>query len=108
MCCEGQACGIVDTYEGGPDTVWKVAEGFLEEERREGGEGSYLGRRNSMYKGPEAEDPPPPCVQGSENKCDGACKTGSCLHFLLNISPDTRHFSKSLSYPNDPFTVLRS
>ena len=35
-------------------------------------------------------------------------KQYNCNNFLFSVSPDTRHFSKSLSSPNDTFTVLRS
>lgn len=43
---------------------------FLTKAKKEGGEGSHFGRRNSMCKGPEAEETP--CVRGSERNWDGA------------------------------------
>lgn len=53
-CFEGKVLRIVNAYEGGSDLVWKGGEGFPEKGKKEGGEGSPLGRRNSLCKGPEA------------------------------------------------------
>lgn len=96
----------MNACEGGLDLVWKLDEGFSEEGKKGGAEGSYVGSRSSMCKGPEAEETP--CVQGSESKCDGACKTCNCNHVLLTISSHIRLFSKFLSFPHCTLAILRS